>query len=180
MIGDGTHPLLSTAMPGARRAMNKRAFVLTVAGAVLVTDQLTKWIIRRTVPLYDSIPVVDSFFHITHVHNTGGAFSLFADASDAVRIPFFLIASAVALGALLYFVRQVPADRRLLLFALAGVLGGALGNLVDRLLFGRVTDFLDVHWRGYHWPAFNVADSFISIGVVILIAHSLFTRDDEA
>ena len=160
-------------------SMKKSGFVLLIAGAVLAADQLTKSIIRRSVPLYESLPIIDSFFHITHVRNTGGAFSLFADAGDAIRIPFFLLASTVALGALLYFVRQVPSDRRWLLFALAGVLGGALGNLVDRVLFGRVTDFLDVSWRGYHWPAFNVADSFITTGVVILIAHSLFARDAE-
>ena len=160
-------------------SMKKSGFVLLIAGTVLAADQLTKSIIRRSVPLYESFPIIDSFFHITHVRNTGGAFSLFADAGDAIRIPFFLLASTVALGALLYFVRQVPSDRRWLLFALAGVLGGALGNLVDRVLFGRVTDFLDVSWRGYHWPAFNVADSFITTGVVILIAHSLFARDAE-
>jgi signal peptidase II len=160
-------------------SMKKSGFVLLIAGTVLAADQLTKSIIRRSVPLYESLPIIDSFFHITHVRNTGGAFSLFADAGDAIRIPFFLLASTVALGALLYFVRQVPSDRRWLLFALAGVLGGALGNLVDRVLFGRVTDFLDVSWRGYHWPAFNVADSFITTGVVILIAHSLFARDAE-
>jgi len=160
-------------------SMKKSGFVLLIAGTVLAADQLTKSIIRRSVPLYESFPIIDSFFHNTHVRNTGGAFSLFADAGDAIRIPFFLLASTVALGALLYFVRQVPSDRRWLLFALAGVLGGALGNLVDRVLFGRVTDFLDVSWRGYHWPAFNVADSFITTGVVILIAHSLFARDAE-
>ena len=159
--------------------MSKTVFVALIAGTVLAADQLTKSIIRQSVPLYESLPVVDSFFHITHVRNTGGAFSLFADAGDAIRIPFFLLASSVALGALLYFVRQVPADRRGLLFALAGVLGGALGNLADRIMFGRVTDFLDVQWQGYHWPAFNVADSFITTGVVILIAHSLFARDAE-
>ena len=160
--------------------MRKAIFAVVVAGAVLAADQATKWVIRDTVALYDSVPVIPSFFHITHVSNTGGAFSLFADANDAVRIPFFLLASTVALGALLYFLSQVPADQRLLLFALAGVLGGALGNLADRLLHGRVTDFLDVHWQGYHWPAFNVADSFITVGVVILIAHSIFHSDAEA
>jgi signal peptidase II len=162
----------------ARRRFGKSAFVLIIAGAVLAADQLTKWYVRHTVAYQESVPIVPSFFHITHVRNTGGAFSLFADASDSIRLPFFLLASSLALGALLYFVRQVPADRRWLLFALSGVLGGALGNLVDRVVFGRVTDFLDVHWRGYHWPAFNVADSFITVGVVILIAHSLFASDD--
>ena len=81
---------------------------------------------------------------------------------------------------MIYFIRQIPNDQRWLLFAVSGVLGGALGNLIDRITSGQVTDFLLVYWRDYHWPAFNVADSFISIGVVILIAHSLFGHDEHA
>ena len=154
--------------------MTKTAFVTAVATAILAVDQLTKWYIRQTVPLYETIPVV-SFFNITHVLNRGGAFSLLADASDAIRVPFFLLASIVAIGLLIYFLRHIPGQQRGLLFAVAGILGGALGNLVDRLTLGQVTDFLDLHWRGYHWPAFNVADSFISIGVVILVFHSILT-----
>ena len=158
--------------------MTKSAFVITVAAAVLGLDQLTKLVIRRWVPLYHSIPVIDSVFSISHVQNSGGAFSLFAGAPDGVRVPFFLVASAIAVTALLYFLRAVRPDQRLLQFALAGLLGGALGNLVDRLTGqGTVTDFLDVYWRDHHWPAFNIADSFITIGVVILLGHSLFARD---
>jgi signal peptidase II len=159
--------------------MSKGKFVAVVAVSVLIVDQLTKWWIRSTVPLYHSFPVIDSLFHITHVRNSGGAFSLLAGSSDAVRIPFFLIASMVAIGVLVYFLRQVSERQRWLLFALAGVLGGALGNLIDRVTIGQVTDFLDLHWRGYHWPAFNVADSFISIGVAILVAHSIFARKSD-
>ena len=158
--------------------MSKNAFVATVAVAVLVLDQVSKWYIRHTVPLYREIPVFPAFFHITHARNTGAAFSLFAGTSDAFRIPFFFIATAIAIAALLYFVWQVQPRQRLLQFALAGILGGALGNLVDRIVAGEVTDFLILHWRGYQWPAFNVADSFITIGVAILLAHSLFAREE--
>ena len=157
--------------------MNKWLFVAVVSGVVLVADQLTKWWIRDAMALYDSIPILDSFFHLTYVRNTGGAFSFLAGASEAVRVPFFLAASALAIGVLGYFIRQVPDDDRLLQFALSGVLGGALGNLIDRVTLGHVTDFLDVQFRGHHWPAFNVADSFISVGVVILLAHSLFASE---
>lgn len=153
--------------------MSKNVFVAAVAGSVFVLDQVTKLVIRRTVPLYHSIPLIDSVFDITHVQNSGGAFSLFAAASETVRVPFFLVAAAIAVGALLYFLRTVRPEQRLLQFALAGILGGALGNLFDRLTIGRVTDFLDMYWGNYHWPAFNIADTFISIGVVILLAHSL-------
>ncbi len=158
--------------------MKKYGFVLSVAAIVLVLDQLTKWYIRRTVGLYESVVVLDSFFHITHVRNAGGAFSLFAGAPRTVRLPFFLLVSIVAVTALLLFVRRVDPQRRLLLFALGAILGGALGNFVDRMTSGEVTDFLDFHWHGWYWPAFNVADSFISTGMVILLLYSLFVRDE--
>jgi signal peptidase II len=154
--------------------MSKSTFVILVAGAVFVTDQLSKWAIRRLLEPYQVVVVIDSFFHVTHVRNSGGAFSLLANASDAFRVPFFLVVSFLAIGALLYFLRHLPGQERWAIFALAGILGGALGNLVDRIAFGQVTDFLDFHWRGSHWPAFNVADSFITIGVAILLVHSLF------
>jgi signal peptidase II len=151
----------------------KYRFVLIVAALVLLADQLTKWYVRRTVGLYESIAVIDSLFHITHVRNAGGAFSLLAGASPAFRLPFFVAVCIVAITVLLYFVGKVEPRQRLLLFALGGILGGALGNLTDRIIAGEVTDFLDFHWHGYYWPAFNVADSFISTGMIVLLAHSL-------
>ena len=158
--------------------MRKYGFVLSVAALVLVFDQLTKWYIRHTVGLYESIVVLDSFFHITHVRNAGGAFSLFAGVPNALRVPFFAVVSAAAVVALLVFVRRIEPRQWLLLFALGAILGGALGNFVDRMTSGEVTDFLDFHWRGWYWPAFNVADSFISTGMVILLLYSLLVRDE--
>jgi len=157
--------------------MNKYLLVFAVAAAVLFLDQLTKWYVRETVSLYESIPVIDSFFHITHVRNRGGAFSLFAGASETIRIPFFLTVSGIAITVLAYMVRRVEAHQLLLLLALGCILGGALGNFVDRASVGEVTDFFDVHWRGYYWPAFNVADSAISVGMVTLVLHSLLGHD---
>ena len=95
-------------------------------------------------------------------------------------MPFFYLATVLALGALVYFLRQIPARQTGLLIALAGVFGGAIGNLIDRIYFGAVTDFLDVFWGDYHWPAFNVADSFISIGVAVLLIHSLRAPHEAA
>ena len=123
--------------------------------------------------------MLSRFSSLVHATNRGGAFSLFADAHEAIRLPFFFTAAALAVGFLVYFVRQIPSDQRLLIFALAAVLGGAVGNLIDRALFGQVTDFLLVYYRGWIWPAFNVADSFITIGVTILIAHSIFSREAD-
>lgn len=157
--------------------MKKYAFVFGVAATILVLDQLTKVYIRETLPLYESIVVIESFFQITHLQNPGAAFGLLADAHASLRIPFFLIVGVFAMTALTYFVRRVDDDRLLLLTSLGAILGGALGNLIDRLWFGAVTDFLDFHLDGYHWPAFNVADSGITIGMVVLILYSLFAPE---
>ena len=160
--------------------MRKYSVVAAIAAAVLVLDQLTKWYVRRTVSLYESIAVIDSLFNITHVRNSGGAFSLLAGSSRAVRLPFFLLVSMVAVVVLLFFVRRVRPEQRLLLFALGVILGGALGNFADRLVYGEVTDFLDFHWRGYYWPAFNVADSCITVGMLILLFHSLLVQEETS
>ena len=155
--------------------MSKFVFVVSLAMAVVGLDQASKWFIANRMELYQSIPVIDSLFHITYVRNSAGAFGFLAGTRAVVRLPFLITVSLIAIGALLYFVRQVDARQPVLLFALGGILGGALGNLIDRMATGTVVDFLDVHWRGWYWPTFNVADSFISTGVVILLLHSLLT-----
>jgi signal peptidase II len=158
--------------------VSKYRVVLSVAAIALLLDQITKWYIRRTVSLYESVAVIDSIFHITHVRNSGGAFGLFAGASQALRLPFFLVVSVIAVSVLMFFVRRVEPGQRLLLFALGSILGGALGNFVDRMVSGEVTDFLDFHWHGWYWPAFNVADSCISVGMLVVVFYSLLVRDE--
>jgi signal peptidase II len=160
--------------------MRKYPLVFTVAALVLLLDQLTKWYIRHTFGLYESVTLIDSIFHITHVRNAGGAFGIFNQGARAWRLPFFLVVSCIAVGVLLAFVRRIQPGQRWLLVALGAILGGALGNLVDRMISGQVTDFLDIHWRGYYWPAFNVADSCITVGMVILLVYSLAARDDSS
>lgn len=157
--------------------MKRYGIVFGVAAVVLVLDQVTKWIIRQNLNLYDSVIVIDSFFHITHLQNPGAAFGLLADAPAGLRVPFFLAVSGIAVAALTFFVRRVDDSRLLLLISLGAILGGAFGNLVDRVLLGAVTDFLDFHVSGYHWPAFNVADSGISVGMVVLILCSVFAPE---
>jgi signal peptidase II len=160
--------------------MNRFVFVLVVASAVVALDQATKWIVQTRMELYQSIPVIDSFFHLTYVRNSGGAFGFLRDAHSSLRLPFFVGVAVAAIGALLYFVRHIDPKQYLLLFSLGGILGGALGNLIDRIAKGgMVVDFLDVHWRGWYWPTFNVADSFITTGVVILLLHSLFSAEPQ-
>lgn len=160
--------------------MSKWPFVAAVATAVAILDQATKWWIRANLPLYDTIVVIPSLFSITHVRNSGGAFSLLAGMDDAYRVPFFFVMASLAIVALIYFLRDIDVRQRLLLFAVAGVLGGAIGNLIDRATIGAVTDFLDVYWGRYHWPTFNVADSFITVGVIALLAQSIFGTDAAA
>ena len=140
---------------------------------IVATDQLTKALVRRTLPLHDSVPVVPGFVDFTHVQNTGAAFG-FLNAAD---LPFKTLAIAVVatvalVGVGLYsatLARQQLAAR----IGLALIIGGAAGNLLDRVLVGSVVDFVDVYWRSYHFWAFNVADSAITVGVAIMILDML-------
>jgi signal peptidase II len=145
---------------------------LGLALLVLALDQATKLWAAGTLD-YGMPVTVLPFFNLTLVHNTGAAFSFLADAGGWQRI-FFIVVSGVVSLVLAAWLWRLPRDARLLGIALALVLGGAVGNLVDRVAYGYVIDFLDFHAAGWHWPAFNVADSAISCGVVLLLADGLF------
>ena len=143
--------------------------VISVIG--LVADQISKVYIDRSMRLFDSIPVIDNFFHITYVRNKGAAFSFLSEASW--RLPFFLTVSIVAALVILIAFRKLRDDQKLAQISLAMIFCGAVGNLIDRVRMGEVIDFLDVHWYRHHWPAFNVADSLISVGVFLLAVDML-------
>ncbi len=151
----------------------KWVLALGVAFVVVVLDQLTKTLVTAHMALHQSIPLIDGFFSLTYVRNTGAAFGFLAGRIEELRVPFFLIVSSGAVVVLLWFVRSVPADRRWMIAACGAVLGGAVGNMVDRLAFGEVIDFLDVYAGSYHWPTFNLADSAITIGVLVLTLDAL-------
>jgi signal peptidase II len=151
----------------------KWARALGVAGVVVALDQLTKAIVAARMTLHDSISVVDGCFALTYVRNTGAAFGIFAGRLFAFRVPFFLAISAFAVALLLWFLRGVPAERRWVVTACGAVVGGALGNMIDRIAFGEVIDFLDLYVGAYHWPAFNVADMAITLGVLALCLDAL-------
>ncbi len=153
---------------------------LAVSVAVVGLDLATKAMIEARIPLHHAVPVVDGLFSLVHVRNTGAAFSLLAEAPAGVRIPLFTAIAVGAAVAVLALVRKLDDRQWLLTSALALVLGGAVGNLVDRLRYGAVVDFLLVYWRDWHWPAFNVADSAISVGVVVLLWTMTFGRDTAA
>lgn len=138
----------------------------TIAAFGLVFDQITKLYVDRTMHLYQSIPVVDNFFHITYVRNRGAAFSFLSHASW--RVPFFITVSLVAAIVIIIAYNKLREDQKLAQVSLSMIFSGAVGNLIDRLRLGEVIDFLDVHWYQHHWPAFNVADSLICVGVFLL------------
>lgn len=150
---------------------------LLAALVVVVVDQLAKAIVDATMSPHQSIPLLP-FFALSYVRNTGAAFGVLADVPPGVRVPLFLGITLVAGAVLVSFVRQTPAEHRGTLVALGAVLGGAVGNLVCRLRYGEVIDFLDLHWRGIHWPAFNLADSAITVGVAVLLLSSLRGQRD--
>ena len=141
---------------------------LLVSLVVLVLDQWTKWLVEVHLPRGLSQPVIDGFFNLVHVQNSGVAFGLFAE-QGAARAWILAVLGLVALSAVAVYFWITPRGDLLLLTALSLVAGGAVGNLIDRIAAGGVTDFLDVYVGTYHWPAFNVADSAITVGIGLMI-----------
>ena len=153
--------------------------LLLIAGPIIIADQITKAVVLAKMALYQSITVIPGFFSLTHIHNPGGAFGFMAQQNSTVRIGIFIVASLAAIVLIFIFYRQIPRTHRLLSAGLALIFGGAIGNLVDRFRFGKVVDFLDFYVGDMHWPAFNVADSAICIGVAIFLFHLVFRKLPE-
>jgi signal peptidase II len=150
-----------------------RVGLCALAAVLLVLDRVTKIAIAAAMPLYDSKPIIGGFFDLVHTRNTGIAFSLLNDAGPLVKdilIPMF---SLVAVSLVVYLLwKSGPATRRMQ-FGLTLILAGAAGNLYDRFAYGYVVDFLDFYIGAYHWPAFNVADSCITVGAGLLLLDSV-------
>lgn len=149
-----------------------------VAVGTVVLDQLSKSYIVDTMRLHESIQVIPDFFSITYIRNPGAAFGLLASSSAGFRMLFFALTSVGALILLSAILFRLPKNDWLGQFSIAAILGGAVGNLLDRLRLGEVIDFLDFYVKGYHWPAFNVADSAISVGVFFLVLHFAFEKQE--
>jgi signal peptidase II len=139
---------------------------------VIVFDQITKAMADAMLTLYAPKPVMP-FFNLTLMYNQGAAFSFLSDAGGWQKWFFAILAISVS-GGIIYWLKKLPATEKEQAIALSLVLGGAIGNLIDRLIHGYVIDFLDVYYEQLHWPAFNIADSAITLGAAILIAHALF------
>jgi len=160
---------MSTRRPSPHRSPSLWLW-LALALLVLVIDQLTKWLIVGQFALGDG-RVVTSFFNLVRAHNTGAAFSFLAQAGGWQRWMFTGI-GVVASALMIWMLRSHP-GQKLFGFAIACILGGAIGNVIDRLVHGYVVDFLDFHWAGWHFPAFNAADSAITLGAACLLLDEL-------
>ena len=163
-------------MPGNFKA--RLPYVLLVA-VTLILDRWTKSLIQTRFVLNESSSIIDGFFNITYVRNTGVAFGIFSSISSPVKSILLSLFTLVAVAVVVAYALRSPVRNWLLQFSLGCILGGALGNLYDRLSYGYVIDFLEFYFRDYHWPAFNVADSAISTGVVLL-AIEIFRNENTS
>jgi signal peptidase II len=159
---------------------DRRPHLFVLAGLILLLDRLSKIWVAHHIPEGSAIVVIPHVFRITHVLNPGAAFSLFTESARPALTHWLLTGFSLA-AAVIVFIVLLRMGRQVTLttIALALVLGGALGNVWDRLRYGLVTDFLEVHIVHYHWPDFNVADSAIVIGGILLVADALFIRHDQ-
>ena len=150
-----------------------RRLELIVSVTVVVLDQITKAMVRPVLALHESREVIPGFLDLTRVHNTGAAFGMLNNAEFPFKTVVLSLIAAVALGGVAWYAATVPLGDRLARIGIAGVLGGAIGNLIDRAASGYVLDFVDAYWNNWHFWAFNVADAAISIGVVFMILDIL-------
>ena len=155
--------------------MKKKYWVLLLVFlGVFLLDQWTKDMVQERLGLYQSVPVINGFFNLVHVRNTGGAFGMFGGERGGIGSYLFIAVSLAAVGVILFLFFKSKDNSGLFCFSLSLILSGAIGNLVDRFRYGEVVDFLDFHLYTFHWPAFNIADSAISVGVAFMAFELLF------
>jgi signal peptidase II len=159
---------------------NKYRWTAAIVSAVLVLDQITKYLVEKHIRMYETVTVIPGFFNLTHVRNRGAAFSLLAGAPAAFRIVFFITITLIALAVIIVLIRKT--HERLLVVAFSLIAGGAIGNnLIDRIRYGEVVDFINLYiWEKFNflnpWPTFNIADSAISVGVALLAIDMFFNK----
>ena len=153
-----------------------RKYFFFIAAAVLLLDRLAKWSVASKIPLHDSITVIPGCFHLTHVENTGAAFGLFAESTAQWKVGALVSFSVIALMVVSALLWKHSHSLSTTTIGLSLILGGATGNLWDRMMTGHVVDFLDFYVGSYHWPAFNVADSAIVIGAILLVSEIVFAK----
>lgn len=165
-------PVQSDPSPVDRR-LKLRFLCLSLV--VLVVDQWSKWAVHLHLPEHVPVPIVPGFLNLTHVKNPGVAFGLFAETGRSGGTWILTALGLAALSMVAVYFWKVPSSQRLLQTALALVLGGAVGNLIDRAWAGEVTDFIDAYYKSYHWHTFNVADSAITVGIVLIAIDTLLS-----
>ena len=161
------------------RMSRKVIKLIIVSGVLIFLDQVTKALIGFYLQPYHSISVIPGFFNLTHIHNPGGAFGFLAGADPIIRKIVFLFVSFLAVALILWYYLKTPESYPILATDFAMIFGGAIGNLIDRIRTGKVVDFLDFYLGNLHWPAFNIADSAITIGIGIFILQLLFKKLPE-
>lgn len=150
-----------------------RKLELYVAVTVVILDQITKALVRPALALHESIVVIPGYVDFTRVHNTGAAFGMLNSVEFPFKTVVLSLVALIALGGVAWYAATVPLSDRLARLGIAGVLGGAIGNLIDRATAGYVLDFVDAYWDGWHFWAFNVADAAITVGVIFMILDIL-------
>lgn len=160
--------------PGPSAPASGWKLLPSIAVPIAVLDQVTKAIVRNTLPLHDSQTIIPGLLDLTHVRNTGAAFGLLNTIEFAYKAQLMILVAVVALAAIAAFAARLGAHERLARVGLALILGGALGNLIDRAVYGYVLDFVDVYHRGIHFWAFNVADAAITVGAALVLIEVLF------
>ena len=156
---------------------NKYYWVGSIIGLILILDQATKYLVEKHIRLYETITIVPGFFNLTHVRNRGAAFGILANVPGIWRSLFFISVTIIAVAVIGYLIRT--ATERLHLVAFSLIAGGAVGNLIDRLRYTEVVDFIQWYVKDLYWPSFNIADSAISVGVALLVVDMLFTKKHQ-
>lgn len=159
--------------------MKRRSTYLVFITVLLTVDQITKTAIFRSINPFDVHSVIPDFFNLVHVRNKGAIFGFFSNADSSFIFVLLTVFSLAALGLVVYYFIKTPVSEKLMNVSLSLILAGALGNQIDRIMRGYVIDFLDFKFWGWHWPSFNVADSCISTGAVLLIFIFFFKRGPE-
>ena len=159
---------------------SSRGVALAILACIVVLDQASKWWLTRSLDIHEFRPLIEGVLSLSHVQNRGAAFGILSDADLPYQAALFSAVSLLALIAIAVYAFRLPAEARLPQMGLALVLGGALGNLIDRVRLGYVVDFIHLYWGSHQWPDFNVADSAITVGVALLILDMLVAPDRES
>ena len=152
---------------------NKYLFLFVISSALIIIDQYTKFMVSLHIPLNYSVNVVAGFFNLTHIRNSGVAFGIFSEQNSELKPYLLIFVSIIAIIAILAIFHQTDREKKMVQTGLVLVFSGAIGNLIDRVLHKEVIDFIDIFFENQHWPAFNIADACITIGVVLLAADML-------